>query len=457
MSLTLEQMRAAIGDNRILSQITDEAILPASNLSTLLQSVVDRETQQAASTRKLKELLEARPEERPASPAEFGKAVKEFIEEAKSAYRRIGTSAASIANGEMRALAHNTLGPLTFGADPNENVRQKNRLLRGIPLGGSNNELAPLMFATHIEDAIEAMEFLKTEIELVMKAVKKEKDDFKKILDNAIVPEKGPALNYIEATKAYIGVLGKLDLLDESIDDLTACKFAFEHAIDSKSRKWGYELVKGMGNFGKFLCNFAAAESDLLALEGITARGPMQKAAIQMLRHVIVTDEKLYSQNNQIPIPPPSGRLPDISSYFDAYIERQEALVGVGADRVNAINTKFDRRINIANKRYLMLNESKYTYVPYKPSFALDRMDLTDVVDMTEYTMRGGQMVEGYDAGMVKVPDMEEVSDFDSEGLPPPVKYIPPPPPPPPSPRTASERALDKAGLGAMIANPRKK
>jgi hypothetical protein len=209
--------------------------------------------------------------------------------------------------------------------------------------------------------------------------VNKEKDDFKKILDNSIVPEKGPALNYIEATKAYIGVLGKLGLLDESIENLNSCKSSFEDAIDSNSRKWGYELVKGMAKFGQFLCNFAAAESDLLALEGVTARGPMQKAAIQMLRHVIVTDEKLYSQNNQIPIPPPSGRLPDISSYFDAYIERQEDLVDASADRVNAINIKFDRRINIANKRYLMLNEAKYSYVPYRP-VRPEEMDLEDAV-----------------------------------------------------------------------------
>jgi len=376
--LTIDQMRSALSDQRILSAIgADESMLAATSLPALLQAAVERETKQSAEKRNLEETLEQfKIEDVSVPPAVFADAIKNFINAAKGAYRQIGTTAASIANGEARALAHNMLGPLEFGEEQIA-IMEKELKLRV----NTNDNI--LRLEDHIDDLKDALVFLKKEAAMVRKSVNAEKDRFVKILNSAIVPDKMPAQNYVAMTEAYLGVLSQDNMLKKSINALESA-IASMDKVTLKNRGWAYDTVNGLCLFGKYMCNFAAAEADMLALEGIQGtRGPMQKAAIQVLRHVIVIDQKLYPANNQIPIPPPSGRLPDLDGYFDAYSGRQELLATADEKKVNSINAKFDREINVANKRFLMLNESGYQYQPYLPSFALDRIELGGEGDIT--------------------------------------------------------------------------
>jgi hypothetical protein len=400
--LSIDEMRAALSDQRILSAIgADESMLAATSLPALLQAAVKRETKQSAEKRNLQETLaQFEIEDVSVPPAVFADAIKNFINAAKGAYRQIGTTAASIANGEARALAHNMLGPLNFSGNINENILGKSSRIR-IYEAENNASTRTLLLENHIDDLKDALAFLAKEVHMVKTSMKGETERFVKILNSAIVPDKTPAQEYVARTEAYLGVLAESDQLDSAITSLnTAIENIPTHAKPG-DRSWAFNTVNGLCSFGRYLCNFAAAEADMLALEGIQGtRGPMQKAAIQMLRHVIVIDQKLYPANNQIPIPPPSGRLPDLDGFFNAYAGRQEMLATADEKKMNAINAKFDREINVANQRFLMLNEARYTYKPYLPDFVMERMDergtlpparvLDETTKVTPITPMGG-------------------------------------------------------------------
>ena len=397
MTLTIEQLRAAVTNSGIVSQLSDEAVAPATNLTSLLESVVKRDKEEATKREKLQSTLkDAIPgiETLDATPQEFANEVKRFIGNAKDAYRRIGTTAASIASGEAKAISSNMLGPLNFGSQGNMPFLEKERNILG---RSSQAKTRVLSLKTHVDDFKDAIVFLREQMKLVAgdkdSGLTFDKIRFEKVVKRSKGFDVGPANEYIIKTKAYLGFLMEPTLLGESIDALNDSMSMFPtDADEGDDRQWAYDLITGMCKFGQFLCNFGAAEADLLDLEGVSGRGPMQKGAIEMLRNVILTDQRMYPSNNQVSLPPPSGRLPDLNGYFDAYMQRQQLLYNAtDADIVNKANAKFDRLMNIARKGYLMLGEGKYSYVPRPPVEVYDRM-FADKASRTLEPVRGPPM-----------------------------------------------------------------
>ena len=375
--LTMEQMRAALSDSRILSQLSSEAVLPATNLTALLDSVIKETGREAEQREALKASL-AKSEgvlggisSAPISPYQFKQGLDKFTNKAKDVYKRVGTTAASIANGELKAVSQKVMGPLALkDTDANQQMMIKEIAVfnrKGTP------KVARLMFVDVLDDLTDALTFLKKEVNLLKDGLRDDHQEFTELMTRADESRIGirAASDYATKVEGYIAALANVDALEEAISQLKNADNKFPTKTSDASREWAFHTIKGISHFGKFVCQFAAAEADLLDLEGVKAQGPMAKAALDVLRAIIGIDQRLYPFNNQIPMPPIGARrLPDLPAYFDAYVERQDTLSDPGIDRkvINRANAQFDRQMNIATKGYLMMKETGYNYTPAPPA-----------------------------------------------------------------------------------------
>ena len=393
VTLGKDELKKAINNTGLINLLSDEAIMPATTLTALLQSVVDREQKDKSTREELAKTLAKyeQPEEATLSVYQVREASNEFLSEAKDAYRRIGTTAASIAKGEAKAIGANMLGPLEFGKKGNQRFLTREVAIRT----GPKMKVRILTLKTHLEDFEEAVRFLKEQMVLVKKILNDAKEEFEKVVERSPKGLGGrQAEHYLQMVDAYLKVLMNEDPLETTLESIENSKNEFPSPTDVKEdRAWAHQLIKSLCDFGKFLTGFAAAESDLLKLERVESLGQMQEAALMMLRNVIITDQRMYPSNNQIPVPPPPGAgrsLPDINGFFEAYEKRQEMLAdAANADIVNRANAAFDRRIAFAMKQTLTLSDPKYAYVPRPSSEIYSKM-----VEKGKFSSTGAPMAE---------------------------------------------------------------
>lgn len=396
VTLGKDELKKAINNTGLINLLSDEAIMPATTLTALLQSVVDREQKDKSTREELAKTLAKyeQPEEATLSVYQVREASNEFLSEAKDAYRRIGTTAASIANGEAKAIGSNMLGPLEFGKKGNKRFLAREVALRT----GPKMKVRILTLKTHLEDFEEAVRFLKEQMVLVKKILSDAKEEFEKVVNKSPkgFGESSQAENYLQMVDAYLKVLMNEVPLETTLESIENSKSEFPSPTDVKEdRAWAHQLIKSLCDFGKFLTGFAAAESDLLKLEGVESLGQMQEAALMMLRNVIITDQRMYPSNNQIPVPPPPGlgrSLPDINGFFEAYEKRQEMLANAAnADIVNRANAAFDRMVAFAMKQTLTLSAPKYAYVPRPSSEIYSEMVRKGKFSSTSKSKKAGE------------------------------------------------------------------
>lgn len=498
------RLNSLLNNQTVLDKINSGDLAEGSmgpEMITILEGIIERQTLGEAGKQSFRDSLALLKQYKPGvSSEEIEELTKEFQIEAIKAYQRIASSTVSMIEGELSALTSGVPGAFSFGDDPNKNMLDDSR-----PFQQSRMR----QYAIQIDDVIAALSFMLRECDYVREGLSKQAEDLIEVIDgNTTFQATGGVARLIVITQEYIDVISDTDDLQKSLDRFDAALgriSTIRVAAQYNSREWGTDLLLGMMNFATFACRVAESESDLNKLNQVDGAGVVRRGLTRAFSDIIVLDQKLYPDNNQIPVPPTQIPSPVINQYLLAYRERAQDLVSASYDQVNSINNKFDRQIantqrNIGSLSETMLMPKRaalsiagpiQTAIPTPEAFYsqttgipleavprdLERrkQEYRDLAAKYMVMFRDKAPAEARrlkkkaDAELAVIAAVPGMVDLEAEiqaqlkaSIPDPVKYVAPPvkaplPPPPPPPRSPSEAAIDKFGIRAITANPRKR
>lgn len=366
-----------------------------------------------------------------------------FNSAAMKGFQRIASTLVGITRGEMEGLALNSIRGVDFSKAPNGALQDE------------DNKLELQEYIHQISDTRKALKFLELEIQTVSNDVGDAAKAIKEELAKGSMMFNASTQNLVEATENYLQVLtDDLDSINLANESLQA---AGAEIKERDTRLWISKTMGAMSDFGHFLAKFAEAEVDLNKINQIDATGILRSALTTHIGNMMTFDQRMYPDNNQVPIPPNNLPPAIVTMYMIAYKDRAEALGSVGAEGIPSVNNRFDRQI--ANAHNSVDRISPTLLIPKPATLARMTLARTTSEDMLVASPTGQGSIVIPDpvlaAGTAGIAGTDEEKERArmlasrysiGRGL-----------PRPPDTRTPSERALDRAGSNVMMANPRKR
>jgi hypothetical protein len=255
----------------------------------------------------------------------------EFNSAAMKGFQRIASTLVGITRGEMEGLALNSIRGADFSDQPNK------------PLLSEENKLPLQEYIHQISDTGRGLKFLTLEIETVSKDVGEKAKAISEELEKGSTMFNASSQNLVEATKGYLDVLtDDVELIDSADKSLIVAGTEIQQP---DTRFWISHIMNAMSDFGHFLAKFAEAEVDLNKINQIDATGILRSALTTHIGNMMTFDQRMYPDNNQVPIPPNNLPPAIVTMYMIAYKDRATDLARAGPEGIPSINNKFDRQI----------------------------------------------------------------------------------------------------------------
>lgn len=326
-------------EKQLTALLTNENILKSVNevpvnftMATVLEGMVEKQIKDKELRANLKTALDkVKVDDLPLTDTDLRQKLVKFNSKAMKGFQRIASTLVGITRGEMEGLAINSTRGVNFGEEPNKYLQDK------------DNELELKEYIHQISDTHKGLEFLKMEIGTVKKEVLKETNSIEKDLEKGSDMLQSEIQNLVTATNGYLDILtDETDLLDTAMDSLDSAKAEIK---DKDTRLWVSNIMGAMSNFGHFVAKFAEAEVDLNKINQIDATGILRSALTTHIGNMMTFDQRMYPDNNQVPIPPNHISPAVVKLYMLAYKGRAQELASVGPEGISAANNKFDREI----------------------------------------------------------------------------------------------------------------
>lgn len=404
------QLMALLNNQNILKSVNE---VPVNfTMATVLEGMVEKQLKDKEIRASLTEALKkVDGDEVRLSDRFLREKLVKFNSVAMKGFQRIASTLVGITRGEMEGLALNSIRGVDFSEEPNK------------PLLSDENKLAHQEYIHQISDTEKGLKFLRLEIQTVSKDVGEAADTISEELKKGSMMFNASTQNLVEATKGYLDVLtDDLEFIDRAEKELIMAK---TEITKPDSRDWIKHIMSAMSDFGHFVAKFAEAEVDLNKINQIDATGALRSALTTHIGNMMTFDQRMYPDNNQVPIPP--NHLPPaiVTLYMLAYKNRAQDLSSGGQEAIPSVNNKFDRQIANAHNS---VNRISPTLLVPKPA------------TLARTTSEGKLIDSSTGQGEMVIPE--------------PVLAPPPPPSPPPRTYTSRPPLEDIPGLKA---NPRKK
>lgn len=326
-------------ESNLMALLNNQTILKSVNevpvnftMATVLEGMVEKQIKDKEIRASLAEALDkVKSDEVRLSDRFLREKLVKFNSVAMKGFQRIASTLVGITRGEMEGLALNSIRGVDFSEMPNE------------ALQSDDNKLALQEYIHQISDTRKGLKFLELEIQTVSKDVGEASEKIKEELAKGSMMFNASTQNLVEATGNYLEVLTDDRELIISADN--TLESAETSVTMAKTRHWISQTMGAMSDFGHFLAKFAEAEVDLNKINQIDATGILRSALTTHIGNMMTFDQRMYPDNNQVPIPP--NHLPPaiVTMYMIAYKDRAEALGSVGAEAIPSVNNKFDRQI----------------------------------------------------------------------------------------------------------------
>lgn len=332
-------------EKQLTALLTNESILKSVNevpvnftMATVLEGMVEKQSKNEELRASLKDSLEkVKVDDLPLTDTNLRQNLVKFNSKAMKGFQRIASTLVGITRGEMEGLAINSTRGVNFGEEPNAYLNDDDMIV------------ARQEYIHQISDTHKGLEFLKMEIDQVKEAVSAETESIEKDLEKGSILFQSEVQNLVSATKGYVKILtDETELLDSAMKSLDSAK---DEIKDKNTRVWVSNIMDAMSGFGHFVAKFAEAEVDLNKINQIDATGILRSALTTHIGNMMTFDQRMYPDNNQVPIPPNHISPAVVKLYMLAYKGRAQELASVGPEGISAANNKFDRRITNAHNQ----------------------------------------------------------------------------------------------------------
>ena len=331
-----EQLMAILNNENILKSVNE---VPVNfTMATVLEGMVEKQNKDKELRDSLTDALEkVKLDDLPLTDTDLRQKLVKFNSKAMKGFQRIASTLVGITRGEMEGLAINSTRGVNFGEEPNKYLQDR------------DNEVERQEYIHQISDTRKGLEFLKMEMDTVQKEVSDESESIKENLDKGSIMFQSEIKNLVNATNGYLDILtGETKLLENAMDKLNSAK---EEIKDKDTRVWVSDIMDAMSGFGHFVAKFAEAEVDLNKINQIDATGILRSALTTHIGNMMTFDQRMYPDNNQVPIPPNHISPAVVQLYMVAYKDRALELANVGPEGIVSANNKFDRRIANAHNQ----------------------------------------------------------------------------------------------------------